>query len=696
VKGHHGNSDRYFPSPRRNESMIAHLTNTPRPKAAILFCCGLTLVLLSLWLPFIPNWLTFVHMWRVELFASVFLLITLVFVLYRSGRFEISSPLSTEEYKFIVAPILMFIAWSALSAVWANSWKSAIHHALVWSEYLVFYCIVRDSLERDGGYRRLMYVFVGTLLMYALPAVAGYVAVVTVGGGNTLGIRFARFGEQVFTIIPLLLVGVARLRGRKFVVGTVSAAALWLLIFCSLGRANYILFGCGFAATGVLIFSVRRYRRYHKRFLVTAAALAAATVIASSLPLIAPQVEQTSVNRFRDEEGLSASNDFRKLMISLSTEMFAAHPIVGVGADNFGFEVNKYREAHAARFSDDPHLAQAENEIPERAHNEYLQIAAELGIVGLAIFAWFLTGIGLMVYRALPGLGKLPPHAHAAVIGVGLFLAGSLVTSYSFRLIQNGFVFFFVLAVAAKFLFRNRDAHKSAPAMLPVVNFRLATVGGIVACLLLAVYCTVRVSSMIVTERANYTTDITEASELYWLAMRLDDENPFARNNFGMRLFNERHYAEAVPLLNEAVDMGVATSTDFSYLASAQSLGADNIGALATMKRATLYYPRSVFALTRYGVLLKENGEQNEADKVLTAARQINPKSANTWLSVITEGPKVASERAVKEKEFAAVMDLQPQRSIYAAVTERLIRFPEEQKFSLLSVGPPKKDSVMQ
>ena len=63
---------------------------------------------------------------------------------------------------------------------------------------------------------------------------------------------------------------------------------------------------------------------------------------------------------------------------------------------------------------------------------------------------------------------------------------------------------------------------------------------------------------------------------------------------------------------------------------------------------------------------------------------------------MITEGPKVASERAVKEKEFATVMDLQPQNSIYAAVTERLIKFPEEQKFSLLNVGPPKKDSLMQ
>src|SRR4029079_9562172 len=107
---------------------------------------------------------------------------------------------------------------------------------------------------------------------------------------------------------------------------------------------------------------------------------------------------------------------------------------------------------------------------------------------------------------------------------------------------------FFVLAVAAKLLFRNRDAHKSAPAKLPIGNLRLAIAGGVAACLLLAVYSTVRVSSMIVTARANYTTDMTEASERYRLAIRLDDENPFARNNFGMRLFNERRYAEAVPL----------------------------------------------------------------------------------------------------------------------------------------------------
>ena len=647
--------------------------------------------MLSLWLSFIPDWLTFVHIWRVELFASVFLLFTLIWVIYRASRSERTPFLfSAEEWKFLILPILAFIVWSGASAAWGTSWKSAVHHTLVWIVYLIFYVIIRDSLDRNGGYRRMMNVLVAVLLMYALPAVAGYFALGAFGGANTLGIRFARFGEQAIVILPLLIAGVVALKGRKFVIGVLCTVGLWLLIYCGSGRAGNSLFILGVAATGGMIFVIRKYRVHRTKFVITGAALLAATVLLAFIPFFLSPSEPSTGKLFRDEAAWSSSNDFRKLMISLSAEMFAAQPLLGIGADNFGFQANQFREAHAAAHPDDPNLAQAENDIPERAHNEYLQILAELGLIGFAIFAWFLTGIGVLAYRAFKRFGKLPMQARAAVIGVGLFLASSLVSSYSFRLIQNGFVFFFVLAVAAKLLFRN-SAETNRVEISPKA-LRLGSAAAGVACLLLAVYCSVRVSSVVVTQKANYTPEVNAASLLYRTAIRLDDENPFALNNFGMRLFNEGRYSEAALYLAKSIDMGLAPSTNFSYLASAQSLAGDNSAAEMTMKRAALFYPHSVFVLTRYAALLKENGKFDEADEVFSAARRISPKAAKTWQAVITEGPKIASDKAVREADYIAVMDLQPQNSIYAVVAERLIRFPEERRFSMFSVESQKKD----
>ena len=121
-------------------------------------------------------------------------------------------------------------------------------------------------------------------------------------------------------------------------------------------------------------------------------------------------------------------------------------------------QVNNYRVEYAAVHPDDPNLAFAENEIPEHAHNEFLQIAAELGVVGSLIFLWFFSGIVVMTYRAASQSAAALPLSNCSnsgSVGVHLQFARS---AYSFRLIQNGFVFFFVLAVASKLLLRRDNS----------------------------------------------------------------------------------------------------------------------------------------------------------------------------------------------------------------------------------------------
>ncbi|MEP6703234.1 MAG: O-antigen ligase family protein [Acidobacteriota bacterium] len=655
------------------------------------FYVGLALVMLALWLFFIPNWLTFVHQWRVELFASIFLFFTLSFVFLKAKKIDTGLLFSKAELRLIIIPLLAFISWSAASVIWAASWKSAVHHTFVWSEYLIFYCIVRYLLEQKGHYKRFMYLFTVVLLLYALPAVAGFVALSTFGGTNGLGVGFARFGEQVLCILPLILIAVVHLKGRDFALGVLVAACLSLFIFSTFGRTNYLLFSFAVVAIGGVIFLLRRFRVYRIRFAVTAAAMILATVAASSLSMFSLAEKPPNLNRFQNSDGLAKSNNFRKLMVSLSAEMIVTHPMTGIGADNFGFEVNRYRELYAARNPSDPNLENGENELPERAHNEYLQIFAELGLIGIAIFAWFLTGIGILGIRLLGARGTRPLQTYGAIIGIVLFLASSIVTSYSFRLIQNGFVFFFVLAVAARLLFRRKQELNEKRAANSLASLRIAVVAGMAACFMLAVYSSVRVASVILTEKANQTTGLDEATEAYHVAMRLDDENPFASKGFGMRLFHEGRYGEAAEHLSRAVEMGLGTSTDFSYLASAFSLSGNNEAAEDTMRRAARYYPRSVFVLVRYAVLLRQNDKETDSEDALARASRISPNSAKTWLALITEGPKATSDRASTEEGFVPVMDLQPTPAIYSAVTERLIKFPEEQRFSMLPIGNQSK-----
>ena len=652
---------------------------------ALWFLIGLAVVMLALWFPFIPNWQTFIHMWRVEIAGSVLLLCTLSYFIVRTRRRETVIQLHPDEFKFIVLPILALILWSSISIYWAESWKSAVHHSLVWAEYLTFYIIFRQMLEREGGLKALLAVLVLTLLLYSLPAIFEYCAYLVFGGPTTIGVRFAKYGEQVVTLLPLVVLGVIRTRGKQFAIGAAVVAVLWLLIFCSLGRANYLLFGAVIVSLFACVLISNRYRKYAPRFALLVALLVVAPLPLHVFSLFSSNLNVPALTRFNDEDSLASSNNFRKLMMSVAGEMIRDNPIAGVGADNFGMKVNRYRQAYGAANPQDINLSTAEDQIPGHAHNEFVQVAAELGAVGVAIMTWLVIGIAILAFRSLRRVRSGSLYPIAAILGLCMFLASSLVSSYSFRVMQNGIVFFFVLAVASTTLLRSQSATDIKPAapLFSPARMRIAAAAGILACLGLLMYSGLRVGSVVITARANQTRSMDAAIGLYETAMRLDDENPDARHNLGMRLFRRQRYADSVPYLQSAVNIGRAPSSELSYLATAKTLSGDDVGAEATMKTASELYPRSPFVLTRYSTLLESRGKHTEAATVFSRAAAINQRAATTWRMMITSGPKALSEMAARDTSYMKVMELTPQGSIYAVVTERYIKFPEERRFSI-------------
>ena len=192
--------------------------------------------------------------------------------------------------------------------------------------------------------------------------------------------------------------------------------------------------------------------------------------------------------------------------------------------------------------------------------------------------------------------------------------------------------------------------------------------------------------SVALTDQANHTARIDDAIPLYELAMRLDNENPDARQNLGMRLFRRQRYAASVPYLESAISLGRAPSSELSYLATAKSLSGDAEGAESTMRIAAEMYPRSPFVLTRYSTLLESNARAAEASRVFDRATSIDPGEAMAWRVIINSGPKALSELSARDNSYMPVMQLTPQASIYAVVTERYIRFPDEQRFSMVKV----------
>jgi predicted Zn-dependent protease len=138
-----------------------------------------------------------------------------------------------------------------------------------------------------------------------------------------------------------------------------------------------------------------------------------------------------------------------------------------------------------------------------------------------------------------------------------------------------------------------------------------------------------------------------------------------------------QRYSEAIPQFRLLIDKQRGTSENYSYLATVQTLSGDNEGAEKTIAEALRLYPLSTFVRTRYSVLLQENGKTKEAEEQFKIASEIDKKSAATWRAIMIKGARIASLEA-EQNNYTAVTYLNPIAAIYAIITEREIRHPEE------------------
>ena len=226
-------------------------------------------------------------------------------------------------------------------------------------------------------------------------------------------------------------------RNREVRVGM----AIWLIaaggiVLLSLSRGGFVALGVSLPLLMLGGTRAPRFRRWWSGFgtprvrvlLVGAICVALVLVLGAGFFLAARLAQHGSGDSVRMDLWRSAG------------EMFLDHPVTGVGPGVYGIELRSYRSPELARDN------------VTTAHNLYLNIAAEMGVLGVLAAAWLILTLAWTWWRRWRG--EEPGTSQWwRVLGIGAALAGFAAQSMVDTFVESAIllsVAFFVAIILAQ------------------------------------------------------------------------------------------------------------------------------------------------------------------------------------------------------------------------------------------------------
>jgi O-antigen ligase len=280
-----------------------------------------------------------------------------------SRNFVTSHPLAT-------AALVTFLAWIAISTAWAESPSTTLATLPRYGPNVFLFLIVYTAIRER---RHVVWMLAAFVVGASVAAAYG---IVRPPAQNPLrGDRIGGIVGDPNELASVLVVGLvlavtlaAILRRRTIGRAMVAGCALLLLlgVFLTLSRGGLL------ALAVVMVVAVLNAGRWRAAVLVLAVLAAAGAV--GYFSTFASPVARARVTT-------AGSGSGRTGLWTVGWRMVEAHPVRGVGAGNFAVSSVHYLLRPGTIPSD--YLVV---DIPQVAHNVYLQLLAETGVIGLALF----------------------------------------------------------------------------------------------------------------------------------------------------------------------------------------------------------------------------------------------------------------------------------------------------------------------
>jgi len=339
------------------------------------------------------------------------ILILLILLLWLSDWDEQSSirlPISP-----LSLPILAFFLASLLSLPKALDFYQALDGAYRLFVYVLLYHLTLYAIRAHWQVERLFYamgIAGGIVSIYGVLQYWGWDFLILSERfrpvsflGNT-----GYAAEYLILVIPIslaLFLGARSFRERALWGGLVGLLLLHLII--TMARGPWVGLFVALLWMGWVLF--RRFRREGKPFIPFGRRERVGVFLALAVFILYFTLYPGLLSRvWSIFDPMHPSNRVRLLIWSSSLRIIAREPLVGVGLNNYELHYPLFRTVEEWRLS--------KKLIVGEAHNDYIQIATETGLLGLALFLWLL----FRVSRTIKNLLRKTEDGRSFLLSLGL------------------------------------------------------------------------------------------------------------------------------------------------------------------------------------------------------------------------------------------------------------------------------------
>jgi tetratricopeptide (TPR) repeat protein len=306
---------------------------------------------------------------------------------WRRGALELRVP-------WIAAPFGALVAASLLSMLAATNGRVVVQSLVLVLVFFQLLLLIQHATRDKRDATLLVFSFLASVSLISLYGLLQYLGVMagpTTGAGvgqiiSTLGNREYLGGVLSYVILPSLVL-LFRLRSRLLRIAALVLISFnfgTLMLVQQTGPAVALVFGAFALLVLWIIFRPIEPLRAARRWLVALLVLLAFTFLveAPSGPLNSVVGLSADGRSWLGRVWEANSGRTRAWDWWIGLEMLKDHPLTGVGLGNYKIDFIPYK----AEFLATPRGAAYDWYIPRaaQAHNEYVQVAAELGALGIA------------------------------------------------------------------------------------------------------------------------------------------------------------------------------------------------------------------------------------------------------------------------------------------------------------------------